>query len=210
MDIRLKHPFSMIVSGPSQAGKTQFVVQLIKNIEKMSTVRPTEIFWCYSEFQPIYTEIAALPNVQLIEGVPQLSELKQEKKAKLVILDDLMNEISKSSMLSTLFSKGCHHWSLSCVHIVQNLFFNNLRNARINANYLVLFKSPSDKLQISNLARQLYPRKSQYFMQSFSDATSEPYRYLLVDLTQTIDDRLRLRTNLFPGETPVVYCPRNA
>ncbi|MCP4458737.1 MAG: hypothetical protein GY816_12050 [Cytophagales bacterium] len=209
MDIRLKHPFSMIVSGPSQAGKTNFVVKLLQNIEQMCTTPPAEIFWCYSEYQPAYREIAMLPNVKLIEGIPELSELKQEKSAKLVILDDLMTEISKSNVLSTLFSKGCHHWSISCVHIVQNLFFNNLRNARINANYIVLFKSPSDKLQISNLARQLYPRQSTYFVQSFNDATSKPYGYLIIDLTQTIGDKLRLRTNVFPGETPIIYCPRN-
>ena len=91
---------------------------------------------------------------------------------------------------------------------MQNLYFNGLRTARINANYLVLFKNPSDKLQVANLGRQLFPGQSKFFVAAFESATLEPFTYLLLDLTQTCPENLRLRSNIFPGEIQVVYVPQ--
>jgi len=208
LETRFQHPFSMIVSGPSQAGKTNFVVNVLHSINELSTVVPAKVYWCYSEYQPDYSKIALLPNVELIEGVPPLDVLKGGIGPKLVILDDLMDEVSKNSLLTTLFTRGCHHWNLSCIHIVQNAFYTNTRNARINASYLVLFKSPSDQLQVANIARQMFPGRAAYFMDAFHDATSEPYGYLLVDLTQNTPDHLRLRSGIFPEQTLIAYLPK--
>ncbi len=208
VDIRLKHPFSMIVAAPSQSGKSHWVMKLIENIDQMSTVPPERIVWAYSEFQPGYSRLAHTPKVELIEGVPDPSDLRDDKRPKLVVLDDLQDECSKTPLLGTLFSRGVHHWNLSVIHVVQNAFYSNMRNARINANYMVYFKSPGDKLGISTLARQLYPKRTQYFMQAFQDATAQPFGYLFVDLTQQCDERFRLRTNVFPDEMTYVYLSR--
>ena len=42
---------------------------------------------------------------------------------------------------------------------------------------------------------------------TYKDATGKPYGYLLVDLTQSMDDRYRLRTKIFPGEVGEVFVP---
>ncbi|MCP4057581.1 MAG: hypothetical protein GY738_09780 [Pseudoalteromonas sp.] len=207
-DTRLKHPFSMLVCAPSQGGKTVFTCRLVDNIEKMSTVSPERIIWAYCEWQPGYSKIAQIPGVEMVEGIPDIDVLRADKTPKLVVMDDLMEQCSKNPTLNALFTKGCHHWNLSCIHLVQNAFYSNLRNARINSSYLVLFKSPGDKLTVATLARQLYPSKNKYFLQSFNDACSVPYGYLFVDLTQSTDDKLRLRTCVFPDETCIVYMPR--
>lgn len=70
---------------------------------------------------------------------------------------------------------------------------------------MVLFKNPRDKLQVVMLARQMYPGNSKFFMESFQDATTKPYGYLLVDLCATTPEAYRLRTGLFPPDWPVVY-----
>ena len=201
--------FSMIVSGPSKAGKTVFVTKLVKHVAEMMEQPPAKILWCYSEIQPGYEELWALPNVQLIEGIPDMEELKADKNhPKLLIFDDMMASFEKNPSLVTLFIRGCHHWNLSCIHIVQNLYFGGLRTARINTNYLVLFKNPADKSQINNLGRQVFPGKSKYFIDAFDSATLEPYSYLLMDLSQTCPETLRLRSNIFPGEHTGVYVPK--
>jgi hypothetical protein len=43
--------------------------------------------------------------------------------------------------------------------------------------------------------------------ESYLDATPKPHSYFLLDLAQDTDDRLRLRTNIFPSEITVVYAP---
>ena len=78
----------------------------------------------------------------------------------------------------------------------------------LNAHYMVLFKNPRDVSQFANLARQMYPKSSQLAVEAYRDATWEPYSYLLVDLRPEQDEELRLRTNIFPGETHYVYVPR--
>ena len=47
--------------------------------------------------------------------------------------------------------------------------------------YLVSFKSPRDSSQINHLAKQMFPGHVKYMQESFQDATSRPYGYLLCD-----------------------------
>ena len=75
-----------------------------------------------------------------------------------------------------------------------------MRNVSLNAHYIVLFKSPRDKQQISMLARQVNPGRMQEFMRSYEDATSQPHGYLMLDLKPTTDNQQRLKTNILPGE----------
>ena len=73
----------------------------------------------------------------------------------------------------------------------------------LNTHYMVLFKNPRDVSQFANLARQMYPKSSQFAVKAYRDATREPYSYLLVDLRPYQDEELRLRKNIFPGEVYV-------
>jgi len=75
----------------------------------------------------------------------------------------------------------------------------------LNAHYMVVFKNPRDATQFANLARQMYPNRSQFAVEVYKNATREPYSYLLVDLRPEQGEDLRLRTNIFPGEMHYVY-----
>ena len=73
-----------------------------------------------------------------------------------------------------------------------------MRNISLNAHYIVLFKSPRDRQQISVLARQVNSGRVQDFMNlramtMFKD-TSRPHGYLMLDLKPTTDDGQRLKT----------------
>jgi len=70
---------------------------------------------------------------------------------------------------------------------------------------LILFKNVRDTTQVATLARQMFPGQSHFMLDAFRDATSSPFGYLLVVLRPDTDERCRLRTNIFPGETHYVY-----
>ena len=201
----MNHPFTCLVVGPTKAGKTRFVKNLIQCRERMIDESIQQIWWFYMEDQPVYEDLKHI--VTFVHGPPDLTVLKSFPDIKkLVILDDMM-QISKANKdIITLFSRGCHHWNISLVHIVQNAFYEGLRTSRINSDYLVLFKNPADNLQIRILSRQLFPGKIQYFLDAFGDATQKPHGYLLVDLTQYTPDVYRLKTDIF-SKTPVIYIP---
>ena len=193
------------MAGPTKAGKTLWVRKLVLNADNMVTPVPEAVYWCYSEWQPIYNELQAAA-VHFCQGFPDMGQLKENpNKPKLLILDDLMQEMKADKRLTQLFTKGSHHWNVSVIYIVQNLFFVGIRNSRVNAQYLVLMKNPSDQLQASTLAKQLYPGKTQYFMEAYNDACKESYGYLLVDLCQDTPEAIRLKTNVFPGQLQIAY-----
>lgn len=169
---------------------------------------PERIYWCYGEWQPLYDELRCL-GVHFCQGLPDLNELKATpEQPKLLILDDLMQEMKTDKRLVQLFTKGSHHWNVSVLHIVQNLFFDGMRTSRVNAQYLVLMKNPSDQLQASTLAKQVYPGKTQYFLEAYRDACKEPYGYLFLDLCQDTPEATRITTNVFPGQLQVAYVPK--
>ncbi len=198
-DTNWKHPFTCMVVGPSQSGKTVFVKELLAT--NIIQPPPEKIYWCYSEFQPLYSQIE---NVEFVEGPPDLAELKAAHNTrKLVIADDLMS--TGESSFSELATKGVHHWNCSLIFIVQDAFFNK-RTTRINSHYLVLFKNPGDRLTAQNLAKQT--ANSKWFMSAYDDATGKPHGYLLFDRTQSCPDEIRLRTNILPPSPEVVYVPK--
>ena len=201
-----EHPFTCIVAGPTKVGKTECVKRFILLKESLMFPTPVKVIWCYTEWQSAYEDLV---GVEWCEGVPDLAQLKEDKsQPKLLVLDDLMDTLKKDSRLTQLFIKGAHHWNVSIIHICQALFFEGLRTARLNAHYLVLMKSPSDKLPIANLAKQVYPGQTKFFMEAYNDATSQRFGYLILNLSPTAEDNKRLLTNIFNLEYCTVYIPK--
>ena len=94
------------------------------------------------------------------------------------------------------------------IHITQNLFQGGkvTRTQSLNTHYLVLFKNPRDRQQILYLARQIYPRKETFVLDSFEDTTRRNYGYLLVDLNPITPEELRLRTENEDKQTYAYVC----
>ncbi|MCP3667605.1 MAG: hypothetical protein GY696_34785 [Gammaproteobacteria bacterium] len=143
-----------------------------------------------------------MPSVEFHQGQLDLEALRKQPKAthKLLILDDVMSNITEAD-LSNLFTKLSHHCNCTVVYLAQNLYHKGSRTARMNSQYIVLFKSPQDKCAIQSIGRQIYPGAAKFFMQAFEDATRQPHGYLLCDMTQQTRDDCRLCTNIF-GENP--------
>ena len=203
IDPRFMHPFTAIVAGPSSLGKSMFCMRLIRNAGECIAPPPERIMYCYSVYQTIFDQF---PNVEFIEGLPDLNMFDGIKRT-LLIIDDLMHETNE--IVAQLFTRVSHHKNVSVVYLTQNIFSNNKHNRTIslNTHHMILFKNVRDATQVHCLARQMFPKNSEAMMQGYKDATGKPYGYLLVDLTQSMDDRLRLRTKIFPDDTGEVFVP---
>ena len=154
-----RHPFTCLLSGPSSSGKSVFVAKFLKHLEQMSDTRFARIFLYYGEWQNSFRELGS--TVEFHEGLPQSSDWFGDSGPKLIIVDDLMSEVSSSGggVFANLFTKGSHHNNLSVIYIVQNIFHQNKwqRDISLNSHYIVIFRNLRDRAQIQHLSRQVCP-----------------------------------------------------
>ena len=133
-DLRFKHPFTCIISGPSGSGKSSFCIKLLQNLESLSTETKFEggILWCYGESNA-FPSVEVGRKVQFHLGVPD-NFANAGNKPCLIILDDLLNE-AYSGEVCKIFTKGSHHRNISVIVIAQNLFHqvNHCRTISLNA-----------------------------------------------------------------------------
>ena len=125
--------------------------------------------YCYGEYQAVFNDY---PDVIFHEGLPDISQFDGRDRI-LLILDDLMSETNDS--VSNIFTKVSHHRNVSVMYLSQNLFYKSkqTRTMSLNAHYIVLFKNPRDAMQVSTLARQMYPGQNKFLVEAFKNATEK-------------------------------------
>jgi hypothetical protein len=199
----LQHPFTCLISGPTQCGKTQLVANIL--LSSLIFPEPQRIVYCYGEYQPGYNQLkSAIPEIEFVQGIDESLEF-DSRICNLLILDDLVQKCQSNKFVEDLFTKGSHHRNLSVILITQNLFqqASQFRTISLNSSYIVVFKNPRDQSQITHLAKQMFPNCVQKVQKAFRDATEQPHGYLLFDLKQDTNDSLRVRSKIADKECSV-------
>ena len=145
-DFKFKHPFCMMVCGPSRSGKTKWVVKLLKNRYEMIDTAVESVLYCYAHWQLAYAELKVdVQGIKFHKGLPLENELEDMNDC-LIVIDDLMNEAVKNTSLLNAFTEGSHHKSISVVFLMQNIHHKgpHPRTMSINTQYLILFRNSRD------------------------------------------------------------------
>lgn len=193
-----RHPFTCLCVGPTMAGKTRYILNLIKHRDLVIKPEVRRVIYSYKKYQPVFDSV---PGVEFVQG----SAYKLDRAVPtLLIIDDQMNDSGVvGSQLTDLFAVGAHHDNCSVIFVSQVLFLQDkaYRNACQNAMYMILFRSPRSKTQIGHLARQMFVgKKAQNMIKAFEDATSKPFSNLIVDCRPDTPELLRCRSNILPDE----------
>lgn len=201
-----QHPFTAFCAGPTRVGKSAFMKSLLDYRGDMFNPPPDKVIWFHGIGQDLHNTIS---DVTFVEGFPA-NFADYLGTRTLIILDDLMAECGGDKRLTYLFTKGSHHLNVSVIFITQNLFHKGteIRDASLNAQYLLIFKNRRDQSQIIHLGRQLYPGRTQFFREVYEDAMKTPFGYLLIDLRSETDEGMRLRTHILPNEIGYIYQPK--
>lgn len=208
--LRFKTPAGVLLSGPSQSGKSEFLVKLFKYLPCMFDTTFKSILWCYGERNavPDNLETHGIP-FRAHEGVPSdwdSDELGLVAPA-LIILDDLLEEAYNAKNIESLFTKKIHHNKWTVFLVSQNLLYQSktARTISLNLNYLILLKNIRDKAQFAYLARQVEPQHHKLLVKAYNEALSKPYGYFILDFHVTTPDALRYRSCLFPTDTACLF-----
>lgn len=201
----------MIVSGPSQCGKSTFTCNLIRNIGRVVNAKFDRVEWYNTEktaFPDILRGLSV--NLKFMSTIPE-EFTNVSGKPLLIILDDMMNDVKAAVKICDLFTRGSHHRNISVVLIMQNIFHQSRysRDISLNAKYIVIFKNPRDKSQFNHLARQIYPDNPMELQRIYKEITQYGHGYLFIDLSQSVDDIFRFRTDIFAKDYCICYCDKS-
>ena len=88
-----------------------------------------------------------------------------------------MAEATDSPVVSRLFTQGRHR-NASVILLLQNMFPKGKYNTDIsrNAQYLALFRSPSDRKQIGIIGERMFDKNRVHFMNAYCKATEKQGR----------------------------------
>ena len=207
----------MVISGSSQNGKSYLIKKILEQRNEIITPIIEHIYYCYSEYEPdFFNELrSSIVGVELtfIRGIqPLLDEVicpPGNRIPQLIVLDDLQMEISDNmKRLERLFTNYVHHRNCSVIVSLQYFFKKNLRVLTLQAQYLVLFKSPRCSSYIMDIGMQLNARKKCLALEeAYKYISKFKYSYVFIDLTQGQDDDFRIRSTIFPDENLVIFVP---
>ena len=132
----MQHPFTCIVDGYTQSGKSVWVKKLLENAKTTISPPPERIIWFYGQWQPMYLEmIKAIPGIEFKEGIHSdidSDEYLDVSTRNLIVLDDLMAQSGEDKHIADIFTKGSHHRNLSVIYIVQNIFHQGRETRNIS------------------------------------------------------------------------------
>ena len=209
-----RSPACLMISGATQAGKSFFTFKLLENASGMFEKVPKKMIYAYGEYQQLFEEMECrIRGLIFHHGLPsreQIMEWTDPSEHTIIVLDDMMTQVTKSEDLLFLFTVSAHHRCCSVIFLTQNLFMPGkfARSISLNCHYVIMFRNFRDNRSvISGFGSQAYPGKTKFFKDAYEKSTSEPYGYIVLDTTVAISDQFRLRTKVLPNEDTHVFKP---
>ena len=110
-------------------------------------------------------------------------DLPEGSEHTVMVIDDLMEEASKSKTAMDIFTKHSHHRNMTVLFLAQKLYgrTHNTRVISQNAHLMILFKNPRYASGLQTLGRQMYPGNHMFLSEAYIDATKTPHSYLVVN-----------------------------
>ena len=125
----------------------------------------------------------------------------------ILVLNDQIAVTSSSKSVADLFTKGSRHRNLTVIYLMQNVYNQgkSRRTISLNSHYSVVFRNCRDASQFRTMAYQICYRDGQWLVDAFTDATSEPYGYLVLDNYPSTPENQTVVINIFLGEQLIYY-----
>ena len=205
------HPFNMTIGGPTQAGKSTFIFNLLKNKSRLIDKDVHYIVLFHGQETNLHRELATLfkDQIVIVEGLPESfdSYIKPNLNG-LFVFDDMFDVAYDSKMLTNMICKQSHHESISTIVVTHNVFADGKQRKNMwrNNHYLVLMKNKLDMSVPHTLASRLMPKNRKTFINIFEKATSRSYGYLVIDGHPLSIPEVKYRTNIFEDHQ-IIFIP---
>lgn len=184
------HPYRLCALGQSGSGKTFWLIRHLILDEQSPFDR---IIWVAPEDslqQKIVQDMVKAFHDDKVKGIARdrfvtvdgitdpksleklnayIDEGHEQGLQQLVVLDDLISDIGKSTFVDNLFTSG-RHKNLSVAELAQRCFTPGTRTHRIGTDFYAIFGF-GDKTEASMLFRQIAPEDWKQLRTAYADAT---------------------------------------
>jgi hypothetical protein len=188
---KLKIPMRMCVVAPSGSGKTNFVINLLRLFSAGDGTFATCLILTKNKDEPLYNWLAdKCPQISIQEGLSKMPRIDDfdKKDNHLIIFDDLV--LSKDlSMVENAYIR-CRKINISVVFISQS-YFKIPKMIRLNTNYFVLLKLPSNRDLNMILSECGVGLTKEELLKIYDYATKDKFQPLLIDCEAEIENRYR-------------------
>ena len=213
--VQFNSPCLTTLHGASNCGKSFLTHRILRHANDLYSGKTSKVLYCYSVHQPLFTRMENdVPGITFYKGLPNEAYLKEFRKDVLaeefvlLVLDDLQSKILDSVEMVHIATVLSHHLNYNVILILQNLFANgkHSRTILLQSGYYISMRNLRDMSSLGTLSRQVFDN-SRIIPEVMREISSrQDYPYVVIDLSpKTRDSRVRIRTDIFPGEMMELY-----
>ena len=194
MPIKFLANHNTIIFGQTGAGKTHFILNVIKN--NLVHPFPSKLYYMYNVEQEFMKTWNTTENqsITFIKGLD--FEQLNTSEPSLLVVDDLV--LSTNKTVAEMFILGSHHKQISLFYITQNLFPNDpiFRIMSANAHYYILFHCQRHFRQVHTLARQIYVGEDlKRIINAYKRASEKPRGFIVLSFSPLLPQELTVVTD---------------
>ena len=218
-DLKLPRRLRGLLIGPSGAGKTQFMKQILRFQNEMLVEPYTKYVYCSPNLEETFLthehklmnemrELAAPATVEFYPALPTLEQIygfvDSEQSRVLLLLDDFNEDLFNSKALAQVFTRLSSHYAVDALCTSHTGFSKGRYYGDIykQANLIVIWRCLSDRLLLVNLSKKMFPGQSQFICQVFDTIVEQlgPYGYMAIYLSHgnPLDHKFSLKSRIFP------------
>jgi len=173
--IIFKCPFTLMIAGPSAAGKTSLLEKIFINKKYIFDKQPDRIVFCYKNNQVVYDVFNLLDiSVEFIQRIPD-NLVFDPKIINILIIDDLMTECKDNPNVASYFTRRSHHENIRVILVSQNIFMQG----KCTKGFMEIF---DDAVTVKN-----------------------GFKFNLYDFKPSTKERMRIQTGIIPGEERIIF-----
>ena len=220
-DVRFRQPSNILISGPSQSGKSNFIYKLLTYKNLLINPKPKTVIYVYSGQHPLVEKLVNQGMVdKVLKNLPENYETLEKlisnhrHHGSILVIDDALYHLRP--YLPKVFEVLSNRENCTVIFVTQNTFVDspNYRRISDNCHYAVMMKHARNSMKIRNFAMQIDNCNSKYIMDAYKDAvrlkkpldeTKPPiYGYLVLDLRPFSPEITRVRSSIFPDEKELI------
>ena len=214
-DITFRNPGYISLMGSTMSGKTRFLVEVIKQKDKMIRCEKGKIvethYFYKSDWQKIFDDLEKR-GVIFHHEYPYYEKLKtitEDAQPRIVVIDDFMADIYQDPKMIDFLSQMVHHHNL-LVFVTQQALFPISPSAvslRSQCTGMVLFNFSTENVQVRQMLAKFtgFAHNSaglRALMHYYKDKTAKRGGYLFINLHQDSPANMKFSSHIRPDEGP--------